>query len=111
MGNTLVEIRSGLETAAYWTHGLIGAFMLIVSIDVNYILYVLFLFPVAFSASFIAMIIGLVSLPTAILSLFLLGIFLKGPDGPIVNVYVLACFIIVGYRIFRIVIDRYMQAH
>jgi len=106
MGNTFVEIRSRLEVIAYWTHGLIGAFMLLVSIDYNYMLYVVFLFPVTFPAAFIAVIIGFFSIPTAILSLFLIGIFLEAPHGPMVNAYVLAWFIIVGYRIHRLLMSK-----
>ncbi len=106
MENTRIELRSSLKVVAYWTHGLIGAVVLLVSIDYRYMLYVAYLFPVTIPAALIAIITGFVSIPTAILSLCLIGIFFEALDGPMVNAYVLSWFIIVGYQIVRILISK-----
>jgi hypothetical protein len=64
--------------------------------------YGLFFIPVAF----LAFIIGFVSIPTAILSLLLIGIYVEAPHGPMISLYVLAWFFIIGYRIHLIITRR-----
>ncbi len=99
MGKTRIQLRSDLKVVAYWAHGLIGAVMALVSIDYRYMLWVAYLFPITLPAALIAIITGFVSIPTAILSLCLIGIFFEAPH--MVNAYVLSWFIIVGYRLLR----------
>ena len=106
MGNTRIELRSRLKAVAYCSHGLIVAIMLLVSIDYRYWLTVVYLFPVTLPAALIAIITGFVSIPTAILSLCLIGIFLAELHGSMVIAYVLSWFIIVGYQIVRILISK-----
>ena len=90
------------ETVAYWAHGFLVAFFLMVLIDENYMLYFVFLFPATFGLTFLAVIWGLFSVPTAVLSLLLVGVVLEDFSGPMLHAYVLAWFIIVGYHVFRV---------
>ena len=107
MGNTRIELRSRLKAVAYCSHGLIVAIMLLVSIDYRYWMTVVYLYPVTLPAALIAIITGFVSIPTAILSLCLIGFFFETPNGlPMLNAYVVLWFIIVGYRILRILISK-----
>jgi len=79
--------------------------MLFVSVDYNYMLYLMFS-PPAWLLALIAIISGFFSVPTTILSLLLIGILFEAPHGPMVNAYVLAWFFIVGYRIHRAYVER-----
>ncbi len=106
MGNTRIELRSRLKAVAYCSHGLIVAIMLLVSIDYRYWMTVVYLYPVTLPAALIAFITGFVSIPTAILSLCLIGIFLAELHGSMVIAYILSWFIIVGYEIVRILISK-----
>lgn len=90
------------ETVAYWAHGLFVAFFIMVLIDENYILFYVFYFPAAIALTFLTVIWGLFSVPTAILSLLLVGVVLEDFSGPVLHAYVLAWFIIVGYHVFRV---------
>ena len=88
------------ETAAYWAHGFCGAFFLMVLIDENYMLYYVFLFPAAVGLTLLAVIWGFTSMPTAILSLILIGVVVTDFKNPMLAAYVILCLVIVGYRIF-----------
>jgi hypothetical protein len=90
------------ETVAYWAHGFFVAFFIMVLIDENYMLYYVFYFPAAIVLTFLTVIWGLFSVPTAVLSLLLVGVVLENFSGPMLHAYVLAWFIIVGYHVFRV---------
>ena len=87
------------KTVAYWAHGLLGAFFLMVLIDENYMLYYVFLFPAAIALTLITIIWGFTSIPTAILSLLLIAVVIGDFKNPELAAYLIGCLVIVGYRI------------
>ena len=98
------------ETVAYWAHGFCGAFFLMVLIDENYMLYYVFFFPAAIGLTLLTIIWGFISIPTAILSLLLIGVVVEDFENPMLTAYVIWCLIMVGYRISRLVMDRHANA-
>ena len=99
------------ETVAYWAHVFFVAFFIMVLIDENYMLYYVFYFPAAIVLTFLTVIWGLFSVPTAVLSLLLVGVVLEDFSGPMLHAYILAWFIIVGYRVFRVLAKLLEHGH
>ena len=79
--------------------------------DENYRFAYAYLFPVAISLIGLAVILGFASVPTAILSLFLIAVVLEEFSGLSLYAYILTYMIIVGYRLSRILINRHTQVH
>ncbi len=99
------------EIVAYWAHGFCGSFFLMVLIDENFMLFYVFFFPVAIGLTILAIIWGFTSIPTAILSLLLIGVVVEDFKNPMLTAYVIWCLVIVGYRIYRFIIDQHAKAH
>ena len=111
MKEELVKLRAGLETTAYWAHGIYGAILfLMLVLEPEAIGLVILFFPIALPLTILTILSGFFSIQTAILSLLLIGILTEASNGPMINAYVLAWVLIIGYRIFRIVKDRDRQA-
>ena len=87
------------ETVAYWAHGLFGAFLLMVLIDKNYMLYWVFYYPVSIPLTLITIIWGFTSIPTATLSLLLIAVVIGDFKNPELAAYLIGCLVIIGYRI------------
>ena len=98
------------ETVAYWAHGLLGAFCLMVLMDENYLLYYVFYFPAAITLTLLTIVWGIASIPTAYLSLLLVAVLVKDFENPLLAAYVVCCIAIIGYRIFRSVLDGHAKA-
>ncbi len=75
-------------------------------------LYYVFLFPVAIGATLLTIILGFTSIPTAFLSLLLIGVVLVGDfKNPELGAYVLCCMAIIGFRASRAVIRSSKRGH
>ena len=80
-----------------------------VLVDENFMLFYVYLFPIGIGLTLLAVIWGFASVPTTILSLLLVGVVVEDFSGPLLLAYVLAYLLIVGYRVYRLVEDRYTQ--
>ncbi len=93
--------RTTSQTIAYWTHGFCGVFdlaLLLLSQGAGQVLVMALMYPYM-ALALTAFLTGFSSIPTAILSLLLIGALLETPGGIWIEIYVLACFVIVGHRI------------
>jgi hypothetical protein len=108
MNLSIGEKRSTITTISYWCHGIIGGSFLANGLDPQAIgLLLLLILPIPVV---LAIASGLFSIQTTVLSLLLIVIYITDVNGPTLYAYVLAWFLIIGYRIFRIVKHRYQKA-
>ena len=109
MINTFNEERAKIATPAYWFHGLCACYVFAILsggqgwAQVLSMLSIFLFIPMAF----LAFSIGLATVPTALLSLLLLGVLFEPPGNIVHPAYVLTCFLFIGVRIgisvFRLV--------
>jgi hypothetical protein len=63
-------------------------------------------FPVLIGIAIVALVWGLFSIPTAVLSLLLVGTLIGGSPDTLLRIYILASFFIIGYQIHRAILRR-----
>jgi hypothetical protein len=97
------EKRARIAAPAYWFHGLCACYVFAILSggegwgQVLLMLSMFLFIPMAFLAFFI----GLATVPTALLSLLLLGVLIEPPGDIIHPAYVLTCFLFIGVRVGR----------
>lgn len=79
--------------------------------DENLMLLYVYLFPIGFGLTLLAVIWGFASVPTAFLSLFLIAAVLEDFSRLSLYAYILTYTIIVGYRLSRFLLNRETRAH
>jgi len=94
------------EAIAFVTHGLCVAFLLLQSQQFPFGSSFILISYFGFAVVPLAIIYGLKSIPTAILSLLLIGVVVTAPHSPLTHSYIGIWFIIVGYRIYRVLMRR-----
>lgn len=111
MANLLFKSILRYATVAYWAHGLLVAFFVMVLFDENLMLLYVYLFPIGFGLTLLAVIWGFASVPTAFLSLFLIAVVLEDFSRLSLYAYIVTYVIIVGYQLSRILMNQDTQAH
>ncbi len=94
------------EAIAFVTHGLCVAFLLLQSLQYSFGSSIILIIYSGFAVVPLAIFFGLKSIPTAILSLLLIGVIVTAPHSPLTLGYIVIWFIIVGYSIYRVWMRR-----
>ena len=79
--------------------------------DENLTLLYVYLFPIGFGLTLLAVIWGFASVPTAFLSLFLIAAVLGDFSRLSLYAYIITYAIIVGYRLSLFLLNRETRAH